>query len=59
MAQSVEHPTHDFGSGHDLLVHGMEPHVRLRADDAEPARDSFSPSLSLPLSHLHFLSLLK
>ena len=25
MAQSVKHPTLDFGSGHDLTVRGMEP----------------------------------
>ena len=27
----------DLGSGHDLEVHEMEPHVRLYADSAEPA----------------------
>ena len=25
MAQSIKHPTLDFGSGHDLTVHGIEP----------------------------------
>ena len=28
-AQSVEHPTLDFGSGHDLAVGEFKPHVRL------------------------------
>ena len=27
MAQSVECPTLDFGSGHDLIVHGLESHL--------------------------------
>ena len=46
MAQLVEHPTLDFGSGHDLTVHGFKPHVELCADHVEPAWDS----LSLPLT---------
>ena len=56
MAQSGEHPTLDFGSGHDLTVRGIEPHVRLCGDSTEPAWDSLSPSvpplcmLSLSLS---------
>ena len=29
MAQSVKHPTLDFGSGHDLRVREFKPHVRL------------------------------
>ena len=49
MAQSVEHLTLDFGSGHDLVVRGIESHIRLCADGAEPAWDSLSPSLSLSL----------
>ena len=48
MAQLDKHPALDFVSGRDLTVHGMEPHVRLCADSAEPACDSFSPSLSAP-----------
>ena len=54
----IKHPALDFGSGHDLAVHGMEPHVRLCAGSVEPARDSLSPSFSLPLphSHVHVLS---
>ena len=27
----------DFGSGHDLTVRGLEPHVGLCTDSAEPA----------------------
>ena len=29
VAQSVEHPTLDFGSGHDIMVCDIEPHVRI------------------------------
>ena len=29
MAQSVEHPTRDFGLGHSLIGREIEPHVRL------------------------------
>ena len=46
-AQLVKGPTLDFSSGHDLMVCGIEPHVRLCTDDTEPAWDS----LSLPLPH--------
>ena len=46
-AQSVNHPISDFGSGHDLIVHGIEPHVGLCADSVESAWDSLPPSLSL------------
>ena len=46
MAQSVEHLTLGFGSGHDLAAHEFEPHMGLRADSAGPASDSLSPSLS-------------
>ena len=49
MAQSVKCPTHDFGSDHDLMVCEIEPCVGLYADSAEPAWDSLSSSLSLPL----------
>ena len=37
-------------SGHDLMVREFEPRVGLRADSAEPASDSLSPSLSAALS---------
>ena len=48
MAQSVQHPTLDFVSGHDLTGHGIEPWVGLWTDSMEPAWDSPSPSLSAP-----------
>ena len=59
MAQSVEHLTLGFGSGHDLTVHEFEPRIGLCADSAEPAWDSFCLSLSLPTPPLlaHSLSL--
>ena len=53
----------DFGSGHDLAVHGFEPHIGLCVDSLEPAPGSLSPflypplprslSLSLPLSKIN------
>ena len=46
VAQSVEYPTVDFSSGHDLMVHGIEPHVGLCTDSMEPAWDSLCPCLS-------------
>ena len=51
MAQSVKHPTLDFGSGHDLTVHEFEPHIGA-VDSAGPAWDSLSapPLLSHSLS---------
>ena len=61
MAQSVKHPTLDFGSGHDLRA------VRLRPEwgsvlSRESAWDSLSLPLPLPLpllmlSRVHALSL--
>ena len=58
MAQSVERPTLDFSSGHDLTVRGTEPCIWLQAGRVEPAWDSLSPSLSLcPLPHVHTHSL--
>ena len=59
MAQSVKHPTLDFGIGHDLVVCEMEPCIALCADSKEPAWDSFCPFLaracmhSLSLSSVH------
>ena len=40
----------NFGSGHDLAVHGFEPRVGLCADSQslEPVSDSVSPSFSAP-----------
>ena len=49
VAQSVEHLTLGFNSGHDVTVHKFEPHVRLHADSAEAAWDSVSLSLSSSL----------
>ena len=48
LAQSVKRLTLDFSSGHDLMVHGIEPPIELCAGGMEPAWDSFSPSLSAP-----------
>ena len=41
VAQSVRHLALDFGSGHDLMVHEIEPQVR-------SAWDSLSTSLPAP-----------
>ena len=49
MAQLVKCPTLDLATGHDLTVHEFEPRVRLCADSTEPAWNSLSPPLSLPL----------
>ena len=48
MAPSVKHQTLDFGSGHDLTVCGIKACIGFRADRAEPAWDSLSPSLPAP-----------
>ena len=53
VAQSVEHLTLDFSSGHDLMVCGFEPHVQLCTDSVEPAWNSLSLSLC---PYLCFLS---
>ena len=47
MAQSVERLTLDFSSGHNFMVRGIEPCVRLYADSVEPPWDTLSLSLSL------------
>ena len=47
VVQSVQRLTLDFGSGHDVTVRGIEPHIRLHTDSREPAWDSLSPSLTL------------
>ena len=57
MTQSVKRLTLNSGSGHDLMVQEFEPHLKLCADRAEPAWDSLSPSLSLPLARSCLLSL--
>ena len=46
MAQSVKCPTLDYGSGHDLMVHGFEPHVGLCTGSVELAWDSHTSLLS-------------
>ena len=56
MAQSVERPTLDFGSGHDLTVCGIEPYIGLCTDSVEPTWDSLPPSLSLSAPPLLSLS---
>lgn len=50
VAQRVKRPTLDFGSGNDLVVCKIEPHVGVCADVMEPAWDSGSPFLFVPLS---------
>ena len=47
--KSVKCLTLDFGSGHDLTVHGAEPHVGLCTDSEEPAWDSCSLSFSVKI----------
>ena len=37
VAQSVKYLNLDSGSGHDLMIHGTEPCIRLCADSAESA----------------------
>ena len=56
-AQLVECLTLDFGSGRDLTVCEFKPCLGLCADGSEPASDSLSLSLSLPLSPVLALSL--
>ena len=46
MAQLGKRLTPDFGSAHDLMVCGIEPHVKLCADSMDSTRDSPSVSLS-------------
>ena len=48
MAQSVKHPTLDFGSGHDLTVCEIKFNVGLCTDSKESAWDSLSASLPTP-----------
>ena len=60
MAQSVEHPTLGFSSGHDLMVYEFGTLVRLGTDSTEPAWDSLSLSLCpIPvhaLSHSKYIN---
>ena len=57
VAQSVECLTLDFSLSHDLTVCGFKPCIRLYADIVEPAWDSLSLFLSLPLPHVFSLAL--
>ena len=57
VVQSVKHLILDFGSNQDLTVHEIEPRTGLCPGSAEPAWDSRSPSLSLPLPSSCSLSL--
>ena len=47
VARSVKHLTLESGSGHDLTVREIKPHVGLCDGSSEPAWDSRSLSLSL------------
>ena len=51
VAQLVERPTLDLGSGHDLAVCEIEPHVGLCTDSSEPTWDSLSSSLCPSPAH--------
>ena len=54
MAQSVKLLTLDLGSGHNLMVLEIQPHVRLCTKSAEPAWDPLSlppPAPLLMLAH--------
>ena len=57
MPQSVEHPTLDFGSGHDLTVHEIKSCLRLRVLMAWGLLRMRSLSLSLCPSSVHVFSL--
>ena len=46
VAQSVRHLTLGLGSGHDLMVCGLECHIELCADSVEPAWDLRALNLS-------------
>ena len=61
MAQLVKGPTLDFGSGHDLTIHELNPTSGsvLTAWSLEPVSDSVSPSLCPSPAHALSLSLSK
>lgn len=50
VAQSVRRPTLDFGSGHDLQGHEIEPHIKLFAGHGACLRFSLPLPLPLPRS---------
>ena len=56
MAQLGEHPTLDFGSGHNLRVCEFELRIGLGTGSVEPPWDSLSPALSAPPPLAHSLS---
>ena len=58
VAQSVKHLTLGFSSGHDLMVHGIKPHIGLYEEVWIPL-GILSLPLSLPLPHSHACSLSK
>ena len=60
VAQLVEHLTFDFGSGHDLRVHGFKPRVGLCVDSSSACL-GFCPSVSAPalLTHTLYLKIIK
>ena len=57
VAQSIKCPALGFGSDHDLIVHEFKPRIGLRADRAEPAKDSLFSSLPPQLFFFLFLFL--
>ena len=58
MAQSTEHLTLDFGSGHGISHgHGMEPHIMVCTGPGAHLGFCLSLSLPLPLPRSHVLSL--
>ena len=58
VAQSVDHPTLGFGSGHDLMVREIKSRVRVLDDSKEPTGDSLSPSLYPSCTHTRACPLL-
>ena len=52
VAQSVEHPTLSFSSGHDVAICEFKPRFGFCTDSAQPALDSLSapPLLTRSLS---------
>ena len=50
-------PALAFGSGHDLMVCGIEPHLRLHAERGTCLGFSLPLSLTLPCLWAHALSL--
>lgn len=50
VAQLVKHPTsaQTYGSGHDLMVRELQPHIGLSAVNTEPTLYPLPPTLSAP-----------